>query len=119
MKFLIIISLMVVSVFGFDVKLNNKIKTLDYEYTEGKYVTNNNRYFNENTNLMVSFNNNEANLIKEFELKHNLLLVKKLVTGYSIYKSDNNIFDKIDEVLQDDKNIKSIFPAWKRKVQRY
>lgn len=118
MKLFIIISLLVVSVFGFDVKINNKIKTLTYEYIEDIYVTNNNRYFNENTNLMISFKNS-ANLIKEFELKHNLLLVKKLVTGYSIYKSNENIFDKIDEILQDDKNVKSVFPAWKRKVQKY
>ena len=118
MKYILIIALLVVGVFGFEIKVNNKIKSINYEYNGDKYVTQTNKYFTNDTNLIISFNKNENELIKEFELKYNLVLIKKLVTGSYIYKSNENILDKLDEILQDDDNIKSIFPLWKSKMQR-
>lgn len=118
MKFFIIIALFIINVFGFDIKLNNNIKTINYEYKEGKYITAGNKYFTDSSNLMVYFNKDENELINEFELKYNLILVKELVTGYNIYKTDENILDKIDEIMQDNENLKSIFPAWSKKVEK-
>ena len=118
MRLLIGLIILITTVFSFEIKTNNNIVIVDIEYYENEYVTSTNYTFKEDVNLMVKFNKEFPEEIKLFEEKYFLELVKVLATGYYIYKTDSNVIDKISEILVDDKNINTIFPAWKRKFEK-
>lgn len=99
------------------IKKDSVKKEIVYEYLADKYITSERNIFDESTNIMIKFQNENIELIKIFEEKYNLKLESILRIGYYIYSSDANVIDKINEVIDED-NIKTIFPAWKKTVNR-
>lgn len=99
------------------IKKDSVKKEIAYEYLADKYITSERNIFDESTNIMIKFQNENIELIKIFEEKYNLKLESILRIGYYIYSSDANVIDKINEVIDED-NIKTIFPAWKKTVNR-
>jgi predicted component of type VI protein secretion system len=99
------------------IKENNVKKELKYEITKDGYLTSNNKIFYDNSSIMIKFNDNNSVLVNLIEEKYNLTLRKTLIIGYYIYIIDDNISDKINEII-DEKNVKTIIPNWKMYVTK-
>lgn len=95
------------------IKIDNVKSNVNYEYKDGSLLTDNQKIFKEKSEIMVRFNKETPELISQFESKYDLELIKVLTNGFYIYKTNINTIDKIN-LLIDEKNIKSVFPAWSK-----
>lgn len=111
MRLVFIILLLVVNSIAFDIKLNNNVKNIDYEFINGEYVTSENYSFNDTSSILIKFNEETPSLINQFESEYNLRLEKVLIIGYYVYKIDSNIIETISNISKE-QNINSVKPNW-------
>jgi hypothetical protein len=96
----------------FEIKENNKLKTMYLQPTQTGFMVDDNFIFNNNNNLQIKFNQVTPELVKMFELKYNLELKEVMVIGIYIYKhNSDDIATLIEDILTED-NIKTIKPLW-------
>ena len=99
------------------IKQNNHIKNIKIKKEESKYTTSNNYTFDNNSYIVVRFNEIAPDLINDFEIRHNLQLKQILIIGDYIYshKSDN-ILNLIDIIAFED-NVKTVTPLWEQIIK--
>ena len=117
MRVFLIFIFLVSNIVAFEIKKDNTKQEVIYELTEGKYITEKGNFFDDETYIMVRFNEETPSLISEFESKYNLELQKVMVIGFYIYKSESNPIDIIPKLI-DEENVNSVKPKWKRVKKR-
>lgn len=119
MRFLLFVFLGVSTLFSFEIKINDILKTVEYKYENEEYITSQNLSFTNSSNLMIKFKVITPELINEFENRYELELISVLVSGYYVYKvGEGRSIDTLSAILVDDSNIYTLVPAWKTKVQK-
>lgn len=113
MRFILICIILLGNVFAFEIKKNNEIVSLNYEYLDGNYLSEQNYSFNDESGILVKFNEESSDLISEFEAKYSLELQEVLIIGYYLYKSDLSIIELLPNIIEEE-NIKTVKPNWKK-----
>jgi|GEM_PF-1523521 len=69
--------------------------------------------------VIVSFGDTSTLSINEFETKYGLKLKEKLVIGYYIFKniSDKSDTEIINEIIENESDVRTVKPNWKKKNQ--
>lgn len=111
MKLFLIFILSFVSLFAFEIKDNNILMDIEFEYDNTAYITSNQQRFKDDSNILIKFNNENYEDIQAFETKYDLELKSVLVSGYYIYKTNGNILELISNISKEE-NIKTVKPKW-------
>jgi len=100
---------------------SNNLQPFSKESINNKktYVTSQGHTFNSDSYILVKFQKDKDVNIEDFEKKYGLKLTKKMKIGYYIFKptSQKDILDIINEILTNEKDIKSIKPNWRYGVK--
>ena len=69
--------------------------------------------------VIISFADSTILSISEFETKYGLKLKEKLVIGYYIFEnvSDRSDAEIISKIIENESNVKTVKPNWKKKNQ--
>lgn len=116
MKLFIIFILSILNISAFEIKENNIVSNIEFESEGMVYITSNNLRFKDSSNILIKFNNENYENINAFEQKYDLELKNVLISGYYVYKSNENILEIVSNISKEE-NIKTVKPNW-YKLQR-
>lgn len=113
MRYFLIVLLFLGNIFAFEIKKNNEIISVDFNLIDNGFITNDKKSFSKSSDLLIKFNEENYELINDFETKYNLRLKRVLIIGYYLYESNGDTLDLISKIINEE-NVKTIKPNWKK-----
>lgn len=113
MKIFLLLVFLFGNLIAFEIKENNKIYKLNYEYSDDTYITDEKYTFDDDSEILIKFNEETSDLISEFENKYFFELQEVLITGYYIYKCKVSPLEILPELIEEE-NIKTAKPNWRK-----
>ena len=104
---------------NYNIKQNNNIKTISVQQKGDTFIASKKYSFNNNTNIVIKFEQITPELISEFETKYSLQLEQIMITGSYIYShKSTNILETI-EFISNEANVIEVLPLWRKSIRMY